>query len=104
LPAVLLLVDGCGCEQLAVETAEAVPTGVTVVLVGHTPPPLPTGAPTGAHLRSAADTKGALRAAYGGGLQVGVVAILIKGTGEVVRTVRAVTSADDFQADLGKLA
>jgi hypothetical protein len=33
-----------------------------------------------------------------------VVAILIKGTGEVVKTVRAVTSVDDFQADLGKLA
>jgi hypothetical protein len=103
LPAVLLLADGCGCADLAVATASDVPAGVTVVLVGRIAPPLPSGVPIGLRLISAADTEGALRSAYGGGLPSGVVAVLVRGTGEVVHAVRAVTTVDDFRADLAKL-
>jgi hypothetical protein len=104
LPAVLLLADGCGCVDLELATAEAVPAGVTVLAVARIAPPLPTAVPLGLRLVAVADADGALRAAYASApLAAGVVAVLIRVTGEVVRTVRSVTTVDDFRADLSKL-
>jgi hypothetical protein len=104
LPAVLLLADGCDCVDLELATARAVPAGVTVLAVGRLVPVLPTGIPGGLRLIGLADPEGALRSVYAGTPPLdGVIAVLVKGTGEVIRTVHAVTRLDDFQADLPRL-
>lgn len=104
LPAVLLLTDGCDCAKLELATAQAVPAGVTVLAVGRLAPALPTDAPAGLRLFSVADPEGALRSTYAGTPPVdGVIVVLVKGTGEVVRTAHRVTRLDDFRADLPKL-
>jgi hypothetical protein len=105
LPAVLLLVDDCACADLVRATAQAVPARVTVLAVGRTPPILPTGVPSGLRLRSAADPEQRLRIAYAGSPPAtGVVAVLVKGTGEVIRTAPDVHMVTDFAGDLAKLS
>jgi hypothetical protein len=104
LPAVLLLADGCTCADLEVATARAAPAAVTVLAVGRVAPALPSPLPSGLHIRSAADPNGSLRAEYGGSPPGGgVIAILVKSTGDVIRTVTGVTKVDDYATDLAKL-
>jgi hypothetical protein len=107
LPAVLLLLaDGCSstCAELELATAKAVPAGVTVLAIGRIVPVLPSEVPGGLRLIAAADPQSALRSTYAGTPpRDGVTAVLVKGTGEVIRTARAVTRLEDFQADLWKL-
>jgi hypothetical protein len=104
LPAVLLLADGCECADLEVATALAVPAGVTVLAVARTAPLLPSPHPIGLRLRSLADPTGTLRLTYGGSPPAsGTIALIVKGTGEVVKKVRQVTKVDDFRASLGQL-
>jgi hypothetical protein len=103
LPAVILLVDGCDCAGLVSATSTAAPTAVTVLVVGRKAPPLPSPA-TGRKLRSLADPNGTLRARFASAPKVdGVVAVLVRGTGEIVRTTQAVKKVDDFRADLALL-
>jgi hypothetical protein len=105
LPAVFLLADDCACAALAVETAMAVPPGVTVVEVGRNAPVLPSNPPIGLRIRSAADPEGHLRTAYAGSAPAnGVTAVLVKVTGEVIKAISHVTSVADFAADLPRLA
>jgi hypothetical protein len=105
LPAVLLLTDDCGCGNLALATAQQVPAGVTVLAVARTAPVLPTATAAGLQLRAAADPQGQLRGAYGGGSaqDPGVIAVLVKGSGEVIRRVPRVQAVSDFAADLPRL-
>ncbi|TMM36886.1 MAG: hypothetical protein E6F99_13980 [Actinobacteria bacterium] len=104
LPAVVLLADGCACTDLEFDTARAAPAGVSVLAVGQVAPALPSPVPIGLRLRALADPDGRLRSTYGGSPPTGgVVAILVKGTGEVIRTAPGVTKVDDFAADLAKL-
>ena len=104
LPAVVLLADGCTCADLEVATARAAPATVTVLAVGRVAPALPSPLPTGLHIRSVADPNAALRAEYGGSPPAGgVIAILVKSTGEVLRTATGVTKLDDYATDLAKL-
>jgi hypothetical protein len=105
LPAVLLLADNCTCAELELATAKAVPAGVTVVAIARTAPPLPSAVPMGLRLLAVADTEGALRSMYADSPpDSGVIAVLVKGTGEVLRTVPRVTTVSDFVDDLRKLA
>jgi hypothetical protein len=105
LPAVFLLADDCACAELALETAKAVPPGVTVVTVGRTPPARPSDPPIGLRIRSVADPEGHLRSAYAGSPPAtGVIAVLVKGTGEVIKAVQRVSAVGDFAADLPRLA
>lgn len=104
LPAVLLLADDCTCADLEVATARQVPAGVTVLAVAHTAPVLPSAAPGGLRLRAVADPHGQLRATYGGSASAaGVVALLVKGSGEVIKRVTGVRQVSDFAADLPQL-
>ena len=61
LPAVLLLVDGCACDQLALATAAIAPVGVQVVPVARSAPSL---AAAPANMRPLTDADGVLRARY----------------------------------------
>ncbi len=104
LPAVLLLADGCDCADLELATAMQVPAGVTVLAVARTAPVLPATHPMGLRLRALADPSGTLRTTYGGPTPgIGTIAVLVKGTGEVVKTVRQVTRVDDFRSSLAQL-
>ena len=61
--------------------------------------------PTGLHIQSVADPDGTLRAEYGGSPAAGgVIAILVKSTGEVLRTATGVTKVDDYATDLARLS
>jgi hypothetical protein len=103
LPAVVLLVDGCDCARLITDTAAAAPAKVAVIAVGRTAPALPTPLPRG-KLVAAADEAGGLRSTYASAPPAaGVVVILIKGTGQVARTMAAVTKVDDFRLSLASL-
>src|SRR5207248_274548 len=85
-PARAARADGCTCADLEVATARAAPAAVTVLAVGRVAPALPSPLPTGLHIQSVADPDGTLRAEYGGSPPAGgVIAILVKSTGEVLR-------------------
>jgi hypothetical protein len=105
LPAVLLLLsDGCDCQSLEVAVAQAAPAGVTVLAVGHDAPALPNPRPSGLRLRSLADPAGKLRTTYGGFPPTSAtVAVLVRSTGDVVRTIRPVTAVTDFKDALSQL-
>jgi hypothetical protein len=105
LPAVFLLADDCTCTDLILDTARVVPPGVTVVPVGRTAPALPTAPPIGLRIRPVADPEERLRSAYAGSPPAtGVVAVLVKGTGEVIKAVPHVSAVADFAAYLARLA
>jgi hypothetical protein len=106
LPAVLLLLsDGCDCQSLEVATAQAAPAGVTVLAVGHDAPKLPNPRPPGLRLRSVADPAGKLRTTYGGFPPTNAtIAVLVRGTGDVVRTIRPVLTVADFKDYLSQLS
>jgi hypothetical protein len=100
LPAALLLVDGCDCQQLVLATAAIAPVGVRVVPVARTAPAL-LGAP--AEVRPLADTDGILRARYANGTAIGpssATALLVDGTGEITSVVAIVRTIDDIRAPL----
>jgi hypothetical protein len=104
LPAVVLLADNCTCAELELATAQAVPAGVTVVAVARTAPVMPSAVPVGLRLRAVADPDSKLRTAYAGSPPTaGVIALLVKGTGEVIKTVPGVLKVADFATDLPKL-
>jgi hypothetical protein len=94
LPAVILLVDGCACDQLVSQTVAAVEPATSVIVVGHSVPALPAGLPTGREVIAAADPDGALRAAYPG---AGATAILAARSGSVVDAVHEVSTAETFK-------
>lgn len=105
LPAVLLvLADGCDCASLEVATAQAVPAGVTVLAVGHDAPTLPSPRPSGLRLRALADPSGQLRTTFGGTPATSAtIAVLVRGTGDVLRVVHPVLTLADFRESLSQL-
>jgi hypothetical protein len=106
LPALILLLDGCQCDQLIRDSVKVAPTKVTLLLVDRVAPSIPPGV----HATALSDPEQALLATYGNGpdrraTPTGVVTALLVGLdGVVVRTVNPATSVSDFQADLVKLA
>jgi hypothetical protein len=107
LPAVVLLVDGCDCSQLVTATAVAVAAVnpmINTVAVGISRIPSVVNAPAAvaAHLRAVVDPGGTLRAEVPGTGQPS--ALLVAADSELVRVVPAVSTVDDFRADLAKLS
>ncbi len=100
LPALILLVDGCGCADLIRASATAVEASTSVLVVGHQLPTLPDGLPTGRRVSAAADPADALRTAYPGS---GTAAVLAARNGAVVAVLHDVTTADSFRAYLSEL-
>jgi hypothetical protein len=111
LPAVIILVDGCDCAGGVGATARVAPTGLTVIALttGRSvpipvPSPPPIAGPATAPVRALADPAAELRTF----LQTparpgGATAVLVARSGEVARILPAVTSVDDFRADLPQL-
>jgi hypothetical protein len=112
MPAVVLLVDGCDCEDLIAATAAAAGPRVTVLAVASRwtarVPVLTPGVadpPSSAPVRRLLDPQGAVRASIpplAGGMTV--AAALIDTDGSAIKVVPSVRSVDDFSADLPRLA
>jgi hypothetical protein len=101
LPAVILLVDGCQCDDLISRTAAAVSAGISVLVVGHSLPALPKNLPADRTVRAAADPAGALSTAFP---TRGTTAILATSTGGVLAAVSPVVSVDGFAQYLPRLS
>jgi hypothetical protein len=104
-PAVILLLDGCQCDQLIRDTARLAPTKVTVLVVDRRVPTIPAGV----HVTALADPEQALLATYGGGADQNATpsgipaAVLVDARGTIMRSVRPATKATDFETDLVRL-
>jgi len=108
LPAVIVLVDGCTCADDLEAAVRAVPAGVTVVAVSGRravpdhPGALP--APSVGTPRYLTDPTGEVRGSVQAVRRPGTaIAILVARSGEIVRTVPALGSVGDYQADLPRL-
>ncbi|WP_433054918.1 hypothetical protein [Dactylosporangium sp. CS-033363] len=103
-PAVVLIVDGCTCEELIRSTADAVVTAKSrarVVVVAMRAPTLPTQLNEQATVRSLADPNSSLRASVPtlAGERT-TAAVLINDRGRLVKAVRSVTSPEEFKGEL----
>ncbi|GAB3509877.1 hypothetical protein GCM10027575_21580 [Phytohabitans suffuscus] len=113
LPAAVMLTDGCECATLVADTAAAAKPGVTVVTVTRSSPPPPrastprapgAGTPS---VRRLADPTGELRGSLQLGTQgTGQVAtvLLVARTGEIISTIPAAQTIDQFRRELATLS
>lgn len=99
LPAMIILVDDCGCPDVVVEAVTAAPVGVTVVSV--TEGRAVTTAPPVNGVRALADPAGGLRSFLGPGA---ANALLVDRAGVVTRVLPGVGPVDGYQDDLTALA
>ncbi len=105
LPAVILLLDGCACEQLIRDTVAAAAPTVTVIAVDRTAPALPFGVTATA----LADPEQALLATYADGPDRGAApagvptAVLVDSDGTVTKTASPANAVTAFSAALSTL-
>jgi hypothetical protein len=105
LPAVILVLDGCQCEQLIRDTVNSAPTKIHVLVVDRTAPTLPKGVTAVA----LADSQQALLATYGAGPDRNsrpagqVTAVLVDASGSVVHTFSHANEIADFRDALSAL-
>ncbi len=94
-PMVLLLVDGCNCQQLVTDVAGAVHSGVKVVPVASTATATPSDP---ANVVRLADPAGTLRARYAGRTPDGTAgAVVVDSKGTVLATVPHATKVGDIK-------
>ncbi|MBQ1072394.1 hypothetical protein KBX06_04315 [Micromonospora sp. C31] len=104
VPAMIILVDGCPCPQDVATAAALAPAGVTVVTVAGARPVRATP-PAGATVRPLADPAGGLRAFLHLPARPGATtALLVDRSGVLVKVVPEIRSAEDYRADLARLA
>jgi len=104
LPAVILLIEGCSCDELVAATAAAAPVGVAVLVVARSIPAPPTTVAGLENVRPLADPAGELRsllALPASAPRAG--ALLVEKTAEIVRALAHADSVGAFQADLASL-
>ncbi len=105
LPAVVLLVEGCACDELIAQTAAAVGStggGIGVLTVARSTPPT---LPAGARAWAVTDPAGALWSAVPD-LPTGAgkaSVLLVDAHGILLRAIAAASSVEEFRADLMKL-
>jgi hypothetical protein len=108
-PGVVLLVEGCSCEELITGTVDAVAASkapsALVLVVAVRAPTLPSGLNDKVRVRAFADPNSSIRAAVPFlAPSRTTAAILVSADGRVLRAVSSVTSADSFDTELGNLA
>ncbi|RLK08816.1 hypothetical protein DER29_6684 [Micromonospora sp. M71_S20] len=105
VPAMIILVDGCPCPDAVATAAALAPAGVTVVTVTGARPVRATPPSAGAAVRPLADPAGGLRAFLHLPARPGAVtALLVDRSGVLVKVVPEIHSAEDYRADLTRLA
>jgi len=106
-PAVILLVEGCSCEQLIRSTTDAVATtsaNTKVLVVASRPPTLPSGLNEKVTVHALADPNNAVRASVPTlGNDRTSTAVLVDSQAHTVKVVKSVTTPEDFKADLARL-
>jgi hypothetical protein len=106
LPAVILLLDGCTCEQLIRDVWDAAPATVTLLLVDRTPPTVPAGVKA----TPLADPEQALLATYTDGADRNATpagqpsAMLVDAQGVISMTADPITTVVDIKQELLALA
>ncbi len=108
-PGVILLVEGCSCEQLITGTVEAVAASkapsAMVLVVAVRAPTLPSGLNDKVKVRAFADPNSSIRAAVPFlAPSRTTAAILVGADGTVLRAVSSVTTAAAFDFELANLA
>ncbi|MFC3503156.1 hypothetical protein ACFOOK_19555 [Micromonospora krabiensis] len=105
LPAVILLVDGCGCPERVAEAVAAAPAAVTVVTVTHGPA-APVTVPPGARaVRALGDPTDGLRTFLRLPARPNHLgAVLVDRAGVVVGVVPDLGPVETYRADLARLA
>jgi hypothetical protein len=111
LPAVVLLTDGCDCRQLIADTTAAVRPDVAVITVTEAALPSAGTPPTGAApqaqgktVRALRDPTGTLRKNIGLGKPDGTAtALMVDGSGQIMRTFVRTTSVSEFSPQLARL-
>jgi hypothetical protein len=111
LPAVVLLTDGCDCQQFIADTTAAVRPDVAVITVTRaaassagTPPTGAAPQAQGKTVRALRDPTGELRKNVGLGEPDGTAAaLLVNGSGKIVREVLRTKSVSEFSPDLARL-
>ncbi|PWR05266.1 hypothetical protein DKT68_27845 [Micromonospora acroterricola] len=104
LPAMIILVDGCPCQDRVAEAVAAAPGGVAVVTVagGRTVAARPPAEPA---VRALADPAGGLRSFLGEPARPGTAtALLVDRAGVVTRVLPELGPADAYREDLTALA
>jgi hypothetical protein len=99
LPAVILLTEGCTCDELVVAADQAAPPGAYVVVVARRVPAVPAAAR--ARVRPLADPAGELRSVAGlpaSSQRAG--ALLATRSFTVIRAVPSMASIEEIRADL----
>ncbi|MFG1889502.1 hypothetical protein ACGFIR_16720 [Micromonospora sp. NPDC049051] len=105
VPAMIILVDGCPCPDDVTTAAALAPAGVTIVTVADDRPVRVTSPPGGATVRPLADPAGGLRAFLHLPAPAGATtALLVDRSGVLVGVVPEIRSAEDYRADLARLA
>ncbi|GAA2375709.1 hypothetical protein [Dactylosporangium salmoneum] len=105
-PAVILLVDGCSCEKLIRSTTEAAAAAgtVNVLVVATRAPTLPEDLGSKPTVRALADPNNSVRATVPALTNDRTSsAVLVNGDGYTVKVIKAVTTPDDFKAELSQL-
>lgn len=108
-PGVILLVEGCSCEELITGTVKAVAASkapsTLVLVVAVRAPTLPSGLNDKVKVRAFADPNSSIRAAVPFlAPSRTTAAILVAADGTVLRAVSSVTSAASFDSELANLA
>jgi hypothetical protein len=113
LPAVVLLTDGCNCAQLVADTTAAVRADIVVITVtSGTTAPAFAGAPParaapqaqGKTVRALRDPTGELRKNVNLAPADGTAAaLLVNGSGKIVRKVARTATIEDLRPDLARL-
>ncbi|HLL65887.1 MAG TPA: hypothetical protein VK453_09065 [Micromonosporaceae bacterium] len=109
LPAVVLLVDDCACEDLITSTAAAAGAGITVLAVATawvTPVPvlMPGDPARSGRIYRLVDPDRSVRSSINGLTSPqGAAAALIGRDGTAIRVLPEAASVEDFRADLGRL-
>jgi hypothetical protein len=107
VPMAIMLVEECECSALIASTVAAAPSGVTVVAIDQSPPPMPAGlAETDPRPLLLEDPTGRVRAQLDLGpapLEAATV-VLVNQDGQITSIQEAVTALARFQPDLTNLA
>ncbi|MFI7603666.1 hypothetical protein ACIBTV_00900 [Micromonospora sp. NPDC049366] len=105
LPAMILLVDGCGCPGRVAEAAGAAPASVTVVTVAHGPTAPVTVPPGAKAVRALGDPTDGLRTFLRLPARPNrLAAVLVDRAGVVVSVVPDLGPVETYRADLTRLA
>jgi hypothetical protein len=104
LPAVILLTEGCTCDELVAATAAATPPGVMVVVVARDASALPAAVAGLDHVRPLGDPAGELRSLVGlpaSAAQAGV--LVVADNADIQLALPAAPSVDSFRSSLERI-